>query len=340
MSSDHSTLSTIPKLIARVLELEEVPVREIFQRADISYDDVINNSDRVPMDKMQDLWKHAAEATNDPCFGLLAASVFQPAYLKGIGLAWVASNTLGEGLERFINNIGMVNTAAKLDLSRDGDEVILRYMAADAVPALPVTAHPCAIQLGLGFLLRMFRLAACRPVPISKAYFKHHIPKKHVSRYQDFFECEINDQYDFNGLAFQASVLEEPLPAADKELAALNDQSIGAYMKSLAQSSIAKRVCDCIAPLLPSGCPTESEIAIRLNMSKRTLQRKLAAAGTSYGNLQSSLRNDLAKAYLKNSNSPITEIAYQLGYSSPSTFARAFKQSNRMTPNEFREQSN
>ena len=337
MTIDHSTLSTIPKLIARVLELEEVDAKATFERANLDYTDLIKTADRVPMEKMYALWEQAVIATENPSFGLLAASVFQPAYLKGIGLAWIASETLGKGLERFINNIGMVNTAVKIDLSTQGEEVILKYLAAEGAAPDTIKAHPCAIQLGLGFLLRMFRLAASRPVPVSKVYFKHPVSDAEKPDYETFFQCPIIDQHTFNGVAFETAVLNEPLPAADEALASLNDQAIREYMRSLEQSSLAQKVSECIAPILASGCPTENEIAVRMHMSKRTLQRKLSAEGSSYGKLLSSLRSDLAKTYLRNSTLPITEIAYQLGYSSPSTFARAFKQSIGLTPNEFRE---
>ena len=73
-----------------------------------------------------------------------------------------------------------------------------------------------------------------------------------------------------------------------------------------------------------------------MNMSKRTLQRKLKDEGQSYFTLLNTLRANLAKEYLCNTHHPITEIAYQLGYSSPSSFARAFKHQFGIPPLEYR----
>ncbi len=46
----------------------------------------------------------------------------------------------------------------------------------------------------------------------------------------------------------------------------------------------------------------------------------------------------LAKEYLAQHKLPITEISYQLGYSSSSTFSRAFKQQTSHSPLNYREQ--
>ena len=108
------------------------------------------------------------------------------------------------------------------------------------------------------------------------------------------------------------------------------------YLSTLKQDNHSARVTKILTERLPAGCPTEEEIAYYLNMSKRTLQRKLKEEGQSYITLLSVLRSNLAKQYLSETKTSITEVAYQLGYSSPSTFARAFKQQLGLSPLEYR----
>jgi AraC-like DNA-binding protein len=62
----------------------------------------------------------------------------------------------------------------------------------------------------------------------------------------------------------------------------------------------------------------------RLGMSERTLQRKIAASGTSYSLIRDETRFDLANSMLAHSNLPIGEIAYRLGYSEIAAFTRAY----------------
>jgi AraC-like DNA-binding protein len=77
-------------------------------------------------------------------------------------------------------------------------------------------------------------------------------------------------------------------------------------------------------------------VAKRLAMSERTLQRRLAEAGTSYVDLLSEVRSDLAKDYLKSSRTSLTEIAWLLGFSEQSAFSRAFKRWTGSSPAQYR----
>jgi AraC-like DNA-binding protein len=52
--------------------------------------------------------------------------------------------------------------------------------------------------------------------------------------------------------------------------------------------------------------------------------------------LLNNIRSNLAKQYLTATEQSITEIAYQVGYASPSNFARAFKQRFDLSPAEYR----
>ena len=73
-------------------------------------------------------------------------------------------------------------------------------------------------------------------------------------------------------------------------------------------------------------------------MSKRTLQRKLSGEQQSFLILLTSVPIMLAKQKLAIKSISVTEITYQLGYSSPSTFARAFKKHTQLSPLEYSSQ--
>jgi AraC-like DNA-binding protein len=285
------------------------------------------------MKKMSTLWQLAADATGNPELGLVAASLFQPAYIKGLGLAWMVSENLVEGLKLFIQNSQLVNTALQIELETRDDDIIIKYKR-DEFSKDNLNVHPCAQQLGVGFFLRMFRLAAGKPIPATKAYFSLAIDQP--SAYEDYFQCSIEDKSEFSGISFSSKLLTELLPTYDSDLLTLNTLAVENYLATLKQGQHSSRVTKILTKELPSGCPTEEEIAYRMNMSKRTLQRKLKDEGLSYFSLLNTLRSDLAKQYLSHTKHPITEVAYQLGYSSPSSFARAFKQQFGIPPLEYR----
>ena len=84
------------------------------------------------------------------------------------------------------------------------------------------------------------------------------------------------------------------------------------------------------------GLPEMLEIARRLSVSPRTLQRRLRTEGTSFSQLVRHTREELACYYLSATRRKMSEIANMLGFGRPSSFFRAFQEWRGQTPNEFR----
>ena len=87
---------------------------------------------------------------------------------------------------------------------------------------------------------------------------------------------------------------------------------------------------------LPSGAPTQAEIARRLAVSTRTLHRRLAQAGTSFEELLDETRRELAIGYLQRTEYSIADVAYLLGFAQVSSFDRAFRRWTGRSPRESR----
>jgi AraC-like DNA-binding protein len=332
----QTTLATIPRLIAQVLSIYDVEAEAVFLAADIDLNG--DAQKRISMDKMAKLWELAVEETQNNELGLVAASLFQPAYLKSIGLAWLASANLEEGLKRFIASSQLINTAMQIELiDRDegnGAEVLIQYQRKLASMDR-VKTHHCAIELGIGFFLKMFRLAAGKSIPATGVYFSFTIDANNKA-YEEYFQCPVYGDQAVNGISFSKDLLTETLPTHDAELVEMNETVINKHLSLMENGITSSKVIKVINELLPLGCPTEETVAYKLHMSKRTLQRKLNIEKQSFLTLLTSVRLMLAKQKLAIKSLSITEITYQLGYSSPSTFARAFKKHTQLSPLEFR----
>ena len=107
----------------------------------------------------------------------------------------------------------------------------------------------------------------------------------------------------------------------------------------LAQFEKAQGIVGEIRTLLyesPWVLPSQEQVADQFSISIRTLRRKLNDAGTTYQAVLDSVRESLAKEYLKDTQWSIAEIADMTGYSEPSNFKRAFKRWTGHTPNAYR----
>jgi len=101
----------------------------------------------------------------------------------------------------------------------------------------------------------------------------------------------------------------------------------------------ARRFPEKIAQLVTkrlSDRPTASEIAEELNVSVRTLQRKLREHGTSYSEIYQASRLKSATHLLESTTLTITEIGFMTGFSDTAHFSREFKRATRRSPMEFR----
>jgi AraC-like DNA-binding protein len=66
------------------------------------------------------------------------------------------------------------------------------------------------------------------------------------------------------------------------------------------------------------------------------MQRMLKKQNTTFAALHDEVRVNLAKYYVKDVRSDLTEIAFLLGFSELSTFSRAFKRLIGQSPSQYR----
>lgn len=110
-----------------------------------------------------------------------------------------------------------------------------------------------------------------------------------------------------------------------------------------AEAEAGNNIVIALATLLESNLasPPSSDVAAKaLGQSPRSLRRKLKSAGTSYQTELDRLRLRFAsRKLLHEQDLPITQIAYQLGYSNVSDFGRAFKKWSGLSPRAYRARS-
>ena len=102
--------------------------------------------------------------------------------------------------------------------------------------------------------------------------------------------------------------------------------------------SFSAKVRSALTELRPGGRGTADDVAEKLGISKRTLQRKLLDEDTSFQKQLNGTRELLAKNYLKNTDMSSDDIAFLLGYQEINSFLRAFSLWTGMSVGEYRKQ--
>jgi AraC-like DNA-binding protein len=154
-----------------------------------------------------------------------------------------------------------------------------------------------------------------------------HARPKHVGELRRFFGTgQIEFGREENGLSFPASLLDATLSTADPRLlATAEDLAEAALREAPPPSDFVASVDARVREVLPNGPPDAAEIARRMHMSRRTLQRRLSEAGTGFQELVDRVRADLARGYMRDPRIKLADVAYRLGFSDVSTFSRSFK---------------
>lgn len=167
-------------------------------------------------------------------------------------------------------------------------------------------------------------------------YFKH-APPCDISAHEDFFGCPVHYTSDRDALVVSDHLLESPNRLGDEGVSEFFDTHLDQELLDVGDDGeLARRVRGYISQALSQGAPTISDIAGRLCISGRTLQRRLADQGHAFQNLVDAARRELAERLLRRSEYSLVEIAFLTGFSEQSSFTRAFKRWVGQTPRSYR----
>jgi AraC-like DNA-binding protein len=141
-------------------------------------------------------------------------------------------------------------------------------------------------------------------------------------------------------LVFAANELTHPFSSANSTAFKLYRSQCDALLKASEAEPIglAENVRKHLS-LFVYNIPTISEVAHTFNTTERTLRRKLSLEQSSYQKLVDQVRYEKAKSLLRQSASPIEQIADKLGYREPASFNHAFSRWSGLSPSAFRRQA-
>jgi len=140
-----------------------------------------------------------------------------------------------------------------------------------------------------------------------------------------------------NSLGFDRAFLSQKLPHADPITVSMCEQMCQRLMESRrARVGAAATVRQYLNATPDSLSASLEDMARMMNVSPRTLKRRLQEEGTTYTALQADARGSVAQELLLDRSLTLAEIAARLGFSDLSTFSQAFKRWYGVAPTVFR----
>jgi AraC-like DNA-binding protein len=276
---------------------------------------------------MKQVWNEAERLTRDPCFGFRVGMSFHVTNYHAVGYAWLGSATLREALERLVRHQKLISTAVDLALESHESEVHYVIRGPHMPPQAADAASCAAVQV-------------CRDVgrddfaPLGVQLARPEPPC--ASELRRFFGCEVIYDASDTRLHLRAAAVDEPLPRNNPALVQASEGVARDYIQRMDHNDVVTKARIILVGQLPDGEPTRRRLAESLHMSERTLARRLAEHDYTFTSLVDEIRNELSRDYLRQPRFSITDVAFLLGFSDQSNFARAFKRWTGQSPTEFR----
>jgi AraC-like DNA-binding protein len=323
-------IASTSQVLWRILEAKGVDPAPVFQRARLDPDWWHQPYARFPNDKLDEAWHIATELTGDACIGLHAAKFINPASLNALGFAWLASDSLYDALSRLVRYFDVIAEGSKADLALVNDvcRLSIEHTSVNG------RAAPQRMDAFWAGLLALARLVTFDGVSPARLQLRRPTPAC-VDEYYALFRCPIDFDATKDKIEFSREVAQQPLPTANRALAHANDEIIRQYLARIGARDLPGQVKSRLLDTLPSGDCSEAHIARSLNLSSRTLQRRLAEEGVSFKALLDEARHELALRFIGERRFSIKETSYLLGFSEPANFSRAFRRWTGTSPTEF-----
>ncbi|MFO0737540.1 MAG: AraC family transcriptional regulator ligand-binding domain-containing protein [Labilithrix sp.] len=289
--------------------------------AGVAFEDVSNPSARVLYSLSDAFLEACVRELGVEGFSLALSRVSDETTYDVAALVLMSGATFGEGLERALLyqrlwGDGERFTLQRADDPRRGGVLRFRHPGPSAV-ARAVLAEVALLEALSG--ARALAVPHASPVAVRFA----HEPLEDPSALASAFGVEPSFGAGNNELVLPAAILDAPIRLPDGTLARgldmIAQRAVAALPALTSLFSRVRAICDEDPTALAQDA---ADVARRLRMSTRTLQRRLRAEGTSWTDIVDGLRRSRARSLALRGASD-KEIAFLLGFSDPSSLTRA-----------------
>ena len=173
-------------------------------------------------------------------------------------------------------------------------------------------------------------------IPLSNVQVQHAKPAHH-EEYRLMYACPCIYQSDRNALQFDAKYLNLAVVQNPDDLVEyLNQIPLQWFKKQSYYDTCSAQVLRLLESASLEKESNLENVAAKLNMTSRTLRRKLIAEGSRFQQLKDNVRRDKAIGLFEKPNLSIAQIGLAVGFTELATFSRAFKHWTGVSPSTYR----
>ena len=340
-AADGTVLAVLPRSLLAWLGQQGHDAQALCREAGLGSMGWDDPDERVPRAAIDALWNRAVEATKDGALGLRLHEALPPNHTGVLQVVAHAAPTAGVAMRHVCRFWGLINDAVETSAMARGDRYVFAQRTKNGVPL----ARPWVDLTVVGLLQTGFRSLAKPEPPLEVA-----LPYAR-DRFSDEIEAALGRppmRYGGDALevSFRRELADAPLTTSNPGLYEVVAAHAEAALSRLLRERSAAPVADpealisevraAVLARLEAGDTSLPDVADAVGLSARTLQRRLADAGTSLREVVDQARREQALEELARRDASITEVAFLLGFSETSAFDRAFRRWTGQSPAEFR----
>ena len=321
--------------IAKTLEAYGLDGAAVLAEVGVDVNTAPSFDTRVPVNLMHEALARHIPGVIDPLFGLKFAKFINPINYHAFGVMLTASTTLRAFCQRLQRYFAYLNTGDRVEFSESGELGYQQWVPAELVDQpLEGLLHESAWAATMLKLIRSVSTPDFAPLEVK---FGFCAPEGFTDEFAAYFRCPVLYDQERTALCFAAEALDQSLPGGNAELARHSEKLVYDYLKTFTDVEIVNAARMSLFELLPRGDFSLGSLAESLEMTGEDLSSQLKSKGTTYQHLLGDSRRELAEEYILRSDLSVNEIAYMLGFSDCSNFARSFRRWTGKSPSDFRD---
>lgn len=290
---------------------------------------------RLPLSTLARMWNELPALVGDPDMPLHVIEHVPSQELPLLALLFLASPTLADGFKQLERYQRITHDLSVEPASRWVREGAVAYVELDHERSA-ITPPTGAVIDALLAMLMIARMATGKVITPLAVSLRHPCPRNRAL-YDTALGCKVQFEAARDRMTLAASDLALPHLEPSHTLTRITARYADAVLASLPSDlGMLSTIRAALRERLPNGEVSLQDLARALDLSKRTLQRRLEEAGTSLRALVEQERKSLALEYIKQPRLALSDIALLLGFSELSAFTRAFTRWTDVAPSEYR----
>lgn len=288
-------------------------------------------SARVPHGTMVRVWDGLADRCGDASFGLTAAKLIGAPQLDLVDLAFARAPTVRALCECFSRYQRLLHEANQATVETSHASFVVRHAF-----SRPLARSRHFTEFILAMWAARLRGVTGGRLSFTAVCFQHDAPSD-VALAEETFGVRVRWNAPHDELTAPIALFDEPLGGGDARVVSALETHLVGELDALDAARIPDAVRLCIVESLrASESPDVDVVARRLALSRRTLQRRLREARTSFRDVVDAARHEVALDALTRGGRDMTDVAFLLGFSELSAFSRAFRRWTGASPTSWR----